>query len=342
MLRPMPISQQEREAEQSSAREQEGVPGTLQRRLHLGDGRPGGDAPAGHLRPVEGLQRNATLEVGGGDDTLGPAAVLAQRFLRHGLADETLRQMRARHVDVLAVGHGREPAFRQLRCLQQLDQPLGIERHDQRVGNLLAHAHGHAHGKDQPPRHGALEQVRDIGLPGAQHDIGNHRLGLRADRQAGPERQARVDLLLARAVDQDHVPGRPRAQRLQGLHVERHEILGGQRRRGGERLQRGDDGGDLAVDVGAQGAGDGERAALVGGALRLRVAMQDESAVEQDRNDDRQAEDDQIGAQAELDAAPLPPSGGLAQSGATRRCGHARPTARPPRRASRAAPGICR
>src|SRR5581483_8442838 len=70
-----------------------------------------------------------------------------------------------------------------------------------------------------------------------------------------------------------------------------------------ERLQRGDDGGDLAVDVGIERAGDLERTALVRGVHGLGIPVEQECAVDEDRYDDRQPEDEKMGAQPELRAA---------------------------------------
>ena len=175
--------QQQRKPEQRRACVQEGPPGLPQRRLHLGQRRPSGYPPAGHLGPVERLQRALALEVGGRDDALGAVAVLAQPFPGYRLADVALGLIRAGHVDVLAVGHGCVPAFRQFRRPQQLRQPLRIERHDQRIRNVIADAHRHADREYHPARDRAAEQIRDVGLSGLPDDVGDRGLGL-ADRKA--------------------------------------------------------------------------------------------------------------------------------------------------------------
>ena len=168
--RPTPSASSSESAEQQRAGAEEGA----SRPRRSGASTTRQRRPRGTRQPVilekwKACSERCALEVGGGDRRpRRRSAVLAQRTPREPAGRRSARaDASARHVDVLAVSHGGEPAFRQAPApCSNSDQPLRLERHHQRIRNVVADPHRHADRKDQALRDRAAETDPNVGLAG--------------------------------------------------------------------------------------------------------------------------------------------------------------------------------
>ncbi len=214
----------------------------------------------------------------------------SHRSLRRACPTRVREILRARNHDAGAVGHRRNPAVIQVLVLEDLENAIGRDGGAQNIDRSRPSLDGDADAEGGPSRHDALVEVGHLRLAGG-HDL----LPVvgRDLRQRRSPRHTRIDeLLAARARQEEVVP----ADLLSGhrLPVECLQVAFGQRRRGGERLERGRSGRQLPIDGDGRRPRDVRYLTLHALALEGRGPHEHQGAENQRRQQKRQAVEQEL------------------------------------------------